>query len=96
MEELLRAAIVERRRASLSYKGTQRIIDPYLLGINKKGNEALRAFQVAGYSSSGDLPAWRLYLVRDIDYVELLEDHFQPRPDYNPNDSAMTRVLFRV
>ncbi len=92
----LETAIKERKKVSLMYKGVLRIIEPYLVGINTKGNESLRAYQIGGYSSSGNLPAWRLFLFEDIEDIEVLDDHFEINDKYNHNDRGMRSILFRV
>jgi|BioPla2DNA2_1021312.scaffolds.fasta_scaffold11721_6 hypothetical protein len=89
-------AIKKRSQISIVYDGKVRIVDPYLVGINKKGNEALRAYQVGGYSSSGNLPAWRLYLLKNINSVEILDTSFKIHPQYNPNDKDMVQISCRV
>lgn len=92
----LQFAIKELKQVRLFYEGTERIVHPFLIGINKKGNEALRAYQVGGYSSSGDLPAWRLFLLDRIDLVEIIDENFQIRDDYNPDDKGMTQIIYRI
>ncbi len=92
----LKEAMKGLKKVIVNYKGTNRVIEPYLTGINFKGNEVLRAYQVSGYSSSGDLPAWRLFLIADINNVDVLEEYFEINDQYNPNDKAMKAILFRV
>ncbi|MFA7190190.1 MAG: hypothetical protein WC117_08905 [Sphaerochaetaceae bacterium] len=89
-------AIKNFRRVSIIYDKQVRVVDPYLVGTNKKGSEALRAYQVGGYSSSGNLPAWRLYLLKNIDSVEILDTSFKIHPQYNPNDKDMVQISCRV
>jgi hypothetical protein len=61
MNQQICNAIRERRLIRFYYDGYQRIVQPYAYGIHKDtGNEVLRAYQVGGYSSSGDIPDWRL------------------------------------
>lgn len=90
------SAIKNCRQISIVYDGQVRVVDPYLVGTNKKGNEALRAYQVGGYSSSGNLPAWRLYLLKNIDSVEILDTSFKIQPQYNPNDKDMVQISCRI
>jgi predicted DNA-binding transcriptional regulator YafY len=94
--DLLREAIKDRKRVAIVYDGATRIIDPYLVGINEKGNVVLRAHQVGGYSKSGRIPTWRLYLIDEVQSAHLLDEHFDINELYNPNDKAMERILFRV
>ncbi|WP_368293881.1 WYL domain-containing protein [Dehalobacter sp. TBBPA1] len=92
----LRNAIKELKKVRISYEGTERIVHPYLIGINKKGNESLRAYQVGGFSSSGHLPEWRLFLLDQIDFVEIIDEYFQIKNDYNPDDKGMTQIIYRI
>ncbi len=89
-------AIKKRSQISIVYDGKVRIVDPYLVGINKKGNEALRAYQVGGYSESGGLPAWRLFVLSAISNVEILDASFEIHPLYNPYDENMVQISCRV
>jgi len=89
-------AIKNRQQISMHYKGKVRIIDPYLIGITKAGNETLRAYQTGGYSESGGLPAWRLFDLRYISGIEILDKSFEIHPQYNPNDKGMVQISCRV
>ena len=89
-------AIKNCRQISIVYDGQVRIVDPYLIGITTAGNETLRAYQVRGYSERGGLPAWRIFTLKKISGVEILNTSFTIRPDYNPNDQAMVRFSCRV
>jgi len=89
-------AIKNRQQVSMKYEGQRRVVDPYLIGITTAGNEALRAYQVEGYSSSGNLPAWRLFNLRSITEVEILDTSFRVNAQYNPNDKGMARISCRV
>jgi len=80
----------------MNYDGKERIVDPYLIGTTTAGNEALRAYQVGGYSSSGNAPAWRLYLLKNIGGVRILDTAFEIHPQYNPNDRDMVQISCKV
>jgi hypothetical protein len=92
----LELAINGKKRIALQYQGTQRIVEPHLVGVNSKMNEALRAFQIGGHTSSGALPAWRMFLLRDIESIEILNESFQMHPQFNPDDKQMSSILFKV
>lgn len=92
----LKDAIEQRKTIRLIYKGTERIVEPHLLGISTTRKETLSGYQTGGYSSSGSLPDWRQFIIKDIDSVEILDEAFNIRPGYNPNDSKMIEILFRV
>ena len=92
----LKEAIEKQKRIELIYEKSVRIVEPYLVGVNEKNNVSLRAFQTGGYSSSGNLPAWRLFLIDKIERVEILDEKFEINSMYNPEDSKMTQILFRI
>jgi hypothetical protein len=76
-----------------TYDGYNRIVEPHCHGYSSKGNESLRAFQVAGGSKSGKVPSWKLFTVSKIGAVTKTGDRFSgTRPGYNPQDSAMDRI----
>ncbi len=83
VDELLRAAIEQKRLIRLVYKGNLRIIEPHDYGIHN-GSVKLLAYQVGG-SSSGRLPNWRWMEVNLISDVHLLDRTF---PGGRPNASG--------
>lgn len=89
-------AIKNRRQVKMKYEGRERLVDPYLIGTTTAGNEVLRAYQVGGYSERGGLPAWRLFTLRGISGVEILDTSFGIHPLYNPYDKAMVQISCRV
>ncbi|HAC15643.1 MAG TPA: hypothetical protein DCE78_06835 [Bacteroidetes bacterium] len=92
----LKEAIEKKKRIEIIYEKSVRIVEPYLVGINEKSHVALRAFQTGGFSSSGKLPAWRLFLIDRIEAAQILDEHFEINSLYNPDDRNMTQILFRV
>lgn len=91
MDDLICKAIKELRRAKISYKsGGVRIIEPHAYGYDRKGEKKLRAYQVAGYSESGESEGWKTFIVNLIADLELQEDYFPgPREKYNPQGDEM-------
>ncbi len=89
-------AIKNRWQVSMAYNGKRRVVDPYLIGITTAGSEALRAYQVGGYSSSGNLSAWRLFDLKNISEIKVLDTSFKIHPQYNPNDKGMVRISCRA
>ncbi|XRP96253.1 hypothetical protein ACO3UB_04730 [Methanocaldococcus sp. 16A] len=52
--------------------------------MTEKGSKKLRAYQVSGYSESGNSEGWKLFNVEDIRDIEILNEQFnKPRPGYN-------------
>lgn len=95
-EQKLCDAIKRKKQVNILYKGQIRKINPHLLGINTKGNESLRAFQVGGYSESGNVPSWRLYLINEIESVQILDTGFETNPMYNRDDKGMVKIICRI
>jgi hypothetical protein len=75
VDELLRAAITQKRKIRFWYGGTERIAEPHDYGI-QNGKVRLLAYQTSGRSRSGPLPAWRLVDVSEMTELELLEKTF--------------------
>ena len=91
------SAIKTKRIITFYYDGGLRRIEPYCHGVTKKGNELLRAFQISGYSRSGNPIGWKLFSLSKIANLKILDDTFQSiRRDYNPKDSAMSRIFCKV
>ena len=98
-------SIKDKSVVKLRYRGEprERIVEPYVLGMNHLGNTLLRAYQQSGFSSSGNVEGWKLFNVELIEYVEPLQSEgilvkFDPkrRPEYNPNDKAMVKIIVNV
>ena len=97
MNQDICSAIQTKRIIAFNYDGGLRKIEPYCHGVTKKGNEVLRAFQISGYSSSGNPIGWKLFSVSKISNLKILDEIFQSkRRDYNPNDPAMSRIFCRI
>lgn len=87
------AAINERRYLTFVYDGYSRTVEPHTFGVDKKGHTALRAYQVAGGSESGEYVGWKLFHVDRLGGIRMLPEHFSgARPDYKRNDSAFSNI----
>ena len=80
-----------------------RTIEPVCLGISKRGNLVLRAWEQEGSSWSEKnkgniLPGWRLFRLDKIfTYKPTMDNFIEMRPKYNPNgDRSMERVLINA
>ncbi len=80
-----------------------RTIEPVCLGLSKKGNFVLRAWELDGSSWSAQndsnyLPGWRLFRLDKIfTYRPTLDNFYTMRPKYNPNgDKSMERVFINA
>ena len=80
-----------------------RTIEPVCLGVSKKGNFVLRAWETEGSSWSEKnkgniLPGWRLFRLDKIfTYRQTMDNFYTIRPKYNPNgDKSMDRVFINA
>lgn len=88
--DVIGAAIVRRHRLEIDYPPGKRIVEPHVLGRSREGNLLLRAFQTSGASASGEHHNWKLFRVDRMGTVHDTGEKFAgPRPQYNPDDSAM-------
>jgi len=75
IDQLIRAAITDRRLIRFWYNGQERIAEPHDYGI-QNGKPRLLAYQVGGQSNSRPLPAWRLVNVSGMTQLEVLQRTF--------------------
>lgn len=80
-----------------------RTIEPVCLGLSKRGNLVLRAWETEGSSWSAQnegnfLPGWRLFRLDKIfTYRPTMDNFYDVRPNYNPNgDRSMERVFINA
>ena len=63
---LICEAIRNRRLISFRYDGYLRTVEPQTIGLDAKGHDALRPFQIAGGRQSGAVTEWKLFHVRKM------------------------------
>lgn len=94
--EVICQAIREKRLLQFSYDGGTRVVEPHQLAYNQKGNIALSAYWVRGYSESQDMSKrWREYLTDLMSSIIALNENFVgPRPGYKrtPNKSFHSAI----
>ncbi|SDU11530.1 WYL domain-containing protein [Verrucomicrobium sp. GAS474] len=96
-QTLICGAIRDRKLISFFYKDGERVVEPYLVGLNEKNHVELVAWFVRGYSKSGRGMAWKQYLLSEMTSIRVLDEECGPRhSDYNPNDSRMSQIYCRV
>lgn len=89
MNELIAAAILQKRRLRFTYDGRERLVEPQCYGVGSSGNELLRCYQLQGGAVRECL-----FEVDKIGRLQLLHETFRgPGPHYRRDDSAM-RVIF--
>jgi hypothetical protein len=95
VDELLRAAIEQRRVIRLLYRNKLRIVEPHDYGVHN-GSVKLLAYQVGG-SSSGPLPNWRWMEVNLISDIDLLSRTFAGgRPTASGKHHRWDQLFVRV
>ncbi len=95
-KELLCRAITDKHLVQFKYDGRLRVVEPFCCGISTAGNYVLRGFQIRGSDKTKPL-CWRLYELAEISQMSVTQHGFKrKREDYNPEDSAMTKVFCRI
>jgi len=75
------------------YDGGIRIVEPHCFGVTTKGNNGLRAFQIEGYSKSGETIGWKMFLLSDIISLVVSDQVFlEPRTGYKKGDRGMSNI----
>ena len=93
---LLCDAISERRSLSLSYGGN-RVVDPHIVYESSAGKILMDAYQTSGYSEGGESIGWKRGEVDQITSVQILDQTFSVRSDYNPsNRERYVRIICKV
>jgi hypothetical protein len=96
-EGLVRDAIEGRRPLFLAYRaGATRVVQPHALYRTSGGRVFLDAYQVAGESSSGDLPGWREFDLALTTDLEALDDAFEVAPGFDPGALKYRRGLLAI
>ena len=81
----------------------KRLIEPYVYGLSKSGNEVFRAYQYEGDTFRGK-PKWKLFRLDRVESWNPTNQHFNQQPNergwraehYNENDGSMPTVLNSV
>lgn len=86
-------AIGHRQLLSFRYDGYIRIVEPHTYGIDKKGHETLRAYQISGGSDSGESVGWKIFHVSDMRSLSVISESFPaPRLGYKRGDRAFATI----
>jgi hypothetical protein len=93
-------AIAGRKVIKFTYRDKPRTVEPYVCGINIKGNHQLRGFQVSGTSQSNAKLGWRIFDLAEMIGLEISDTDFSgwagDRRLYNPNDTAFRQIFCRI
>ena len=88
IEAIVQAAILERRALLFTYEGDgapERTGHPHALFLGPSGETLVDVFQVAGFTSTGSLPAWRSFLVDKIVSARRLDSTYELAPGWDPD-----------
>jgi hypothetical protein len=83
-------------RIQMSGEPLNRVAHPY--GVCKtSGNKiVLVCWQSLGFTNSRGEPGYRNLLLTDLEEVEVLDNHFQKREDFNPEDGQYSDWVFHI
>ena len=96
MDSVIVNAIRNQNLLEFYYDGGSRIVEPHCYGMTTKGNEGLRAFQVSGYSSSGEM-GWKMFDMSKARSIKVLDDSFSnSRAGYRRGDKGMSRIFEEI
>jgi predicted DNA-binding transcriptional regulator YafY len=92
-EEICRA-IHERKLIRFNYTGDKavgfRIVEPYQVGSSSTGKLSLSAWYLSGASESQKGQGFRIYILREIDTLTVLDEQFAgPRSEYKPGTNKI-------
>lgn len=85
-------AIKQNKVIEFNYDGENRIVEPHCYGLTTKGNEAIRAYQIDGFSSTGTM-GWKMYDLSKADNIAILDKTFEIRGGYKKGDKGMSRIF---
>lgn len=88
-------AIRNKNIIEFIYDGENRTVEPHCYGFTTKENEAIRAYQIAGYSSSGKM-GWKLYDLSKAKNMKVLDETFNVRGDYKKGDKGMSSIYCEI
>ncbi|KAF2517193.1 WYL domain-containing protein [Flavobacterium foetidum] len=88
-------AIKNQNVIEFYYDGKLRVVEPHCYGLTTAGNEAIRAYQIDGYSSSRKM-GWKMYDLEKADNIEVSEETFNPQSDYKRGDKGMSKIYHEI
>ena len=96
LEEISRA-IGARLLLEFTYKGETYLVEPYLLGINKLDQNCLRAWQINSPTKLIPENGWASFVLSEMRNLKIQDKPFsKKRPGYDPYDSSMDRICYRI
>lgn len=89
-------ALYESKLLAFDYDEQLRVVEVHSFGITKKGELAVRCFQVSGESSQ-PLPGWRMFRLDKFANPRVLATpSAAPRDGFKANDSHLAHILLEI
>lgn len=96
LDEISRA-IGARLLLQFTYKNSSYLVEPYLVGKNNLNQDCLRAWQLKSPENLSSDNAWDCFALDEISNLKILDKQFtNKRPGYDPYDSTMQRIYYRI
>lgn len=96
-QQILIEAIDNRKLVGFYYENKPiRRAAPHSIYISTAGNGSLDAYQYDGYSQSGNLPDWRIFLLSKIENLEVLDENFEIAPGYKSYSCKYNRAIHKI
>ena len=84
-------AIKSKQLIQFNYEDGARIVEPYCFGLSKNDKEILRAYQVKGYSKSGNPVGWKLFNASKIKNIKINNEFFAIGHHYGAEPTIKTK-----
>ncbi|MFK4507426.1 hypothetical protein LPJ38_25370 [Bradyrhizobium daqingense] len=88
---LFRNAILGERQVTCVYEGRYRELCPHIIGTNKRGEEAVLAWQFAG-ESSGQLPQWRCLKLANVSGARVRDGDWHEGRSHKTSQTCVTNI----
>ena len=93
MHNMIIDAIHNQTCLEFYYDGGMRTVEPHCYGCGRNG-ELLRAYQVCGYSESGNVEGWKTFTIGKISAMSCTDDTFRVRDDFKHGDKDMINGIY--
>lgn len=88
---LFRNAILAEQQVICVYEGRYRELCPHIIGTNKRGEEAVLAWQFAG-DSSGPLPQWRCLRLANVSDARARGGHWHEGTSHRTTQTCVSSI----
>ena len=88
---LFRNAILAEQQVTCVYEGRYRELCPHIIGTNKRGEEAVLAWQFAG-ESGGPLPQWRCLRLANVSQARARSGHWYEGSSHRTTQTCVSSI----